>query len=105
MDQVAEVESRLRKLEELGFQVQQSHFALQQEKDLRRVCATQAENYEKLVKRRQQEVKHLQETVKMLQSKDEVANTVGKIHTGCFLANGRKAIFSASFKQRQTNCA
>jgi len=100
MSEVAQVETKLKKLEELGFQVQQSHFALQQEKDLRRVCATQAENYEKLVKRRQQEVRHLQETVKMMQCKDEVSNTVGKIQYRLLLSQWEK-----SNTQRQLQAA
>lgn len=86
-----EVEPKLKKLEELSFEVQQSRLALQQSKDMTRVCATQAENYEQLVKRRQLEVRHLQETVQMLQGKDEVANTVGKIQYRLLLSQWEKS--------------
>ncbi|CAE8675039.1 unnamed protein product, partial [Polarella glacialis] len=75
----AEVEPKLKQLEELRFEVQQSRLALQQAKDLARVCSSQAESYEQLVKRRQQEVRHLQESVRLLQATDEVSNTVGKL--------------------------
>ena len=38
-----------------------SRLALKQAKDLARTCSSQSESYEKLLKRRQQEVRHLQE--------------------------------------------
>jgi len=86
----AEVEPKLRQLEELKFQVDQSSLALKQSKDLARVCAAQAESYEQLVKRRQQEVRNLQESVKMLQAGDEVANTVGKLQYRLLLCQWEK---------------
>ncbi|CAE7243722.1 unnamed protein product [Symbiodinium natans] len=86
----AEVDPKLRQLEELKFQVEQSSLALKQSKDLARVCAAQAESYEQLVKRRQQEVRHLQESVKMLQAGDEVANTVGKLQYRLLLSQWEK---------------
>ncbi|CAE7522729.1 unnamed protein product, partial [Symbiodinium pilosum] len=52
--------------------------------------ADQAESYEQLVKRRQQEVRHLQESVKMLQANDEVANTVGKLQYRLLLCQWEK---------------
>lgn len=45
----------------LFFQRLRSRLALKQAKDLARTCASQSESYEKLLKRRQQEVRHLQE--------------------------------------------
>jgi len=86
-----EVEPKLKRLEELQFEVQQSRLALQQAKDMMRVCAAQAENYEQLVKRRQQELRHLQDTVKMLQSTDEVSNAVGKLQYRLLLSQWEKS--------------
>eukprot|EP00930_Biecheleria_cincta_P032429 TRINITY_DN22508_c0_g1_i1.p1 TRINITY_DN22508_c0_g1~~TRINITY_DN22508_c0_g1_i1.p1 ORF type:complete len:4404 (-),score=1151.18 TRINITY_DN22508_c0_g1_i1:37-13248(-) len=85
-----EVEPKLRQLEELRFEVQQSRLALQQAKDMARVCSSQAESYEQLIKRRQQEVRHLQESVKLLQATDEVSNTVGKLQYRLLLSQWEK---------------
>eukprot|EP00434_Breviolum_minutum_P040450 symbB.v1.2.035945.t1/scaffold4960.1/size32421/2 len=86
----AEVEPKLRQIEELRFQVDQSSLALKQAKDLARTCAGQSESYEKLLKRRQQEVRHLQESVKFLQATDEMSNTVGKLQYRLLLSQWEK---------------
>ncbi|CAJ1410658.1 unnamed protein product, partial [Effrenium voratum] len=86
----AEVEPKLQQIEELRFQVDQSSIALKHAKDLARTCAAQAESYEQLLKRRQQEVRHLQESVKMLQATDEMSNTVGKLQYRLLLSQWEK---------------
>eukprot|EP00397_Hematodinium_sp_SG-2012_P000060 GEMP01000060.1.p1 GENE.GEMP01000060.1~~GEMP01000060.1.p1 ORF type:complete len:3670 (+),score=1304.13 GEMP01000060.1:198-11207(+) len=73
------VEPKLKRVEELSFELQQRRVELAQSKDLLTVCARQTENLEQLIRRRQEENKHLADTVKLLQSKDEMELHVGRL--------------------------
>eukprot|EP00929_Paragymnodinium_shiwhaense_P083429 TRINITY_DN4445_c0_g1_i1.p1 TRINITY_DN4445_c0_g1~~TRINITY_DN4445_c0_g1_i1.p1 ORF type:complete len:3299 (+),score=1042.55 TRINITY_DN4445_c0_g1_i1:722-9898(+) len=86
-----DIEPQLRRLEELQSEVQRSRLAVRQAQDMTRVCASQVENYEQLVKRRQHEIRNLQETVKLMQASDEMSNQVGKLQYRLMLSQWEKS--------------
>ncbi|CAD7955523.1 unnamed protein product [Amoebophrya sp. A25] len=86
-----EVEPKLRLAESVLFENEQLKAQLAQQRDMVAVCAKQSENLERLIKRRQEEKKHLQDTVRMLQASDEIELAVGKTQYKLLLAQWERS--------------
>ncbi|CAD7966939.1 unnamed protein product [Amoebophrya sp. A120] len=86
-----EVEPKLKLAESVLFENEQLKIQLTQKNGILQVCAKQSENLERVIKRRQEEKKHLQETIRMLQASDDLELNVGKTQYKLLLAQWERS--------------